>query len=84
MDTKNDIKLNKGASFDNAIVVETNNSQIGVAYEYKELKKIYPVHLVTLQYVTENNNKFYDVFEISLPNEEKTEVYFDITNFYGK
>jgi len=84
MDIKNDIEFNKGESFERAIIIETDNSQIGVAYEYQELKKIYPIHKITFQCVTEKNNKIYDIFEIDLPNEEKTEVFFDISNFYGK
>jgi len=74
----------KGASFDKAIVVETKNSLFGIAYEYKTLTEMYPIHKITLQSVTENNGKFYDVFELDLPNKEKTVVYFDISNFYGK
>jgi hypothetical protein len=84
MDEEKSIESNNGESFENSIIVETGDSQKGVAYEYQELRKKYPMYRITLQYVTEKNNKIYDVFEIDLPNEEKTEVYFNISNFYGK
>lgn len=84
MNKENNVEYSKGESFENAIFIETENPQKGVAYEYQELRKKYPIYKITFQYVTEKNNKIYDIFEIDLPNEEKTEVFFDISNFYGK
>ena len=73
-----------GTSFDAAIVVQDAQGEgEGVIAEYVWLKKNYGDWNPRDQSLVSNNDRKYDVIEISKGAETKR-VYFDITSFIGK
>ncbi len=77
-------KSKMGTSFADAISIEMTDTHDGVGYERFLLEKKYPSYKLLKQSFIEKDGKFYDVLDIALPNDKKTSVYFDISNFYGK
>ena len=72
-----------GFSMSNAIIISDCNDPEGVLQEYIELRKRFGQYKKIRRRLLEDNNRKYDVFELDI-NGEKVEVYFDITNFFGK
>ena len=73
-----------GSSFDNAIVIQEKSEGTGVDAEYKWLAKNYPGYTFISQSLSYHNKKPYDILSIKTSDGEKKDVYFDISNFYGK
>jgi hypothetical protein len=79
-----------GDSFENAIVIEMDNGDLGVDMEYKILKMIHSLGgnswKLDHQEMIKKNGKVYDKLSIVLENNPGFfhNYYFDITRFYGK
>ena len=66
------------------IIVGANNEIEGVDAEYDYLEsKIGDIEIESQTYIGEKD-KSYDVLKIKLANGIREEIWFDITNFYGK
>lgn len=78
-----------GKTMETAIIVKAANERDGIAAEYAYVATLYGQvrsnwNLVA-QYSSSKNNKQYDVLKIKLTkNDQIVEIYFDITEFYGK
>lgn len=86
-----DVKIagGDGLSLENAVIITAKSETTGVAAEYDYVASKYGARNVEWkilsQAVQNNKNKTYDVLTIQLTkNDEKLDIYFDITNFYGK
>ena len=75
---------NDGSSFDKAIFVQEDHEQPGIDFEYRWIRNKYPGSRVNGQSLSTHNNKPYDIFHITTADNIKLDVYFDISNFYGK
>jgi hypothetical protein len=75
---------NDGTSFDKAIIIEEQTESKGVNAEYIWLKQHYPGYKLKNQSLSNYNKKPYDVMNIVTSEGENKNIYFDITNFYGK
>ncbi|HEU4719121.1 MAG TPA: hypothetical protein VFU15_14855 [Bacteroidia bacterium] len=73
-----------GSSFDNAVVIYEKTEGKGVDAEYDWLKTHYPGYTVNRQSLVTHDGKPYDVLSITTADGEKKDVYFDISNFFGK
>jgi len=73
-----------GSSYENAIVISDCNNQEGVKQEYMEVRKRCGEYRLIRQVLLENEGKMYDKLELELRNGEKIDLYFDITDFFGK
>jgi len=73
-----------GSSYESAIVISDCSNQDGVQQEYKEVTKRFGEYRLIRQVLLENEGKMYDKLELELRNGENIDVYFDITDFFGK
>ena len=73
-----------GSSFEKAIFIKETGEGAGVDAEYAWIRNKYPGSKVNGQALMYHNNKPYDVIHITTADGAKTDVYFDISNFYGK
>jgi hypothetical protein len=73
-----------GSSFEKAIFIKETNEGSGVDAEYAWIRDKYPGSKVNGQALMNHNNRPYDVIHITTAASTKTDVYFDISNFYGK
>lgn len=75
---------NDGSSFDKAIVIQETHETPGVDAEYAWIRNKYPGSHTNGQALAYHNNKPYDIIHITTAESNKVDVYFDISNFYGK
>jgi len=77
-----------GTSFENAVIIKAKTTSEGISKEYMFISMFYGNRdkdwELIMQSLQEHNNKSFDVIEIKLKNGEVKEVFFDITNFFGK
>jgi hypothetical protein len=73
-----------GSSFEKAIVINEKSESKGVDAEYAWLRQNYPGYHMERQSLTFNNGKSYDILKIKTAEGKKKDVYFDISNFFGK
>ena len=73
-----------GSSFENAIIINETGESRGVADEYAWIKAHYRASTSNGQALLYNNNKPYDVLQITTADEKAISIYFDISKFYGK
>ncbi len=73
-----------GSDYDKAIVIDKKNESAGVAEEYKWLREHYPGYTLIKQSLKHKDGKSYDVMNIKTKEGEEKNIYFDITNFFGK
>jgi hypothetical protein len=73
-----------GSSYENAIVISDCSNQEGVQQEYKEVRKRFGEYRLIRQVLLEHEGKMYDKLELELKDSEHVDVYFDITDFFGK
>jgi len=74
-----------GSSREKAIVIlGAKNETRGVAAEYAWLKKHHSKWKVAQQSLIMKKGKKYDVLTCVLPDGQKKEVWFDISDFFGK
>jgi len=75
---------NTGFSYQNAIVIKEKTETSGVKSEYKWLEENYPGYKMIRQTLNFKGKKPYDILKIKTAEGQTLEIYFDISNFYGK
>ena len=75
---------NDGSSYEKAIVIEEKSEGPGVNAEYDWLRKHYPGYKFKKQSLNFHEKKYYDILSIVTGEGEKKDIYFDISNFFGK
>jgi hypothetical protein len=74
-----------GSSKEQAIIIlGAANETAGVDAEYDYLESKYGVFEIESQTYIGDKDKSYDVLNIKLADGIREEIWFDITNFYGK
>jgi hypothetical protein len=73
-----------GSSFDKAIVIHEDHERPGVNAEYNWIAGKYPGYKTRGQSLNNYKNKPYDIIHITTPDGKEMDIYFDISNFYGK
>lgn len=73
-----------GLSFETAIVITETSESKGVNAEYEWIANHYTNYKVKMQALNVHNNKPYDIITITQANGEDLELYFDISNYFGK
>jgi len=77
-------KVADGSSYDRAIVITEKTEGAGTSAEYGWIRKAYPGSKVTSQSLNYHNKKPYDILHIVTADNLPKELYFDISNFFGK
>jgi predicted Zn-dependent protease len=75
---------NDGSSYEKAIVIEEKSEKKGVDAEYAWLRQNYPGCRVGKQALNFKDKKPYDILTITTAEGETRQIYFDISNFFGK
>lgn len=73
-----------GTTYERAVVIIEKTETKGVKAEYKWLSEKHPGYTFISQKLLTKSDKPYDLILIKTHKGEKTEVYFDISNFFGK
>ncbi len=73
-----------GSSFEKAVVIKDKSETTGVSAEYTWLREHYPGYKSLGQSLLYKGKKPYDKLSIQTADGEKKEIYFDISNFFGK
>jgi len=73
-----------GNSPDDPVIIQANNSLVGVGAEYQWLRDKYPGHIRIEQKLLSYNGKPMDVVTIKTKEGEIKDIYFDISSFFGK
>ena len=73
-----------GLSYSTAIVITEKTETTGVRAEYKWIGEHYSDYKVKGQALTTHDNKPFDVITITLSNGKDLDLYFDISNYFGK
>ena len=73
-----------GTSFEKAIVIQEKNESTGVHAEYDWIRQNYPGSKITMQALSRQNKKPYDIINIVTAEGKEISIYFDISGFYGK
>lgn len=78
------IVIRDGSSFEKAIVIMETNEGSGGRAEYKWLADHYPGYRMGSQALVFHEKKPYDILKIETAEGVPKEVYFDISNYFGK
>jgi hypothetical protein len=82
------LKVKKGYSIDNAIIINATNSIEGVVTEHEHLDRICGSKDTDVKSLEQNllmeNQKIYDQFVIKMNDGTEKILYFEITSFFGK
>src|SRR6185295_7298281 len=74
-----------GSSMEKAVIIKgAKNEQVGVDAEYAWLAKKYPGYKTDQQALMGDKGKKYDMLSVTTADGKKVEVYFDITDYFGK
>ena len=73
-----------GSSFEKAIILTEKSEEAGINAEYAWINNNYTGYSINGQALKNNDGKHYDVFNITLADGSKKDIYFDISNYYGK
>jgi ABC-type glycerol-3-phosphate transport system substrate-binding protein len=87
-DNKTEVTITKskadGSSFEKAIILSEKTEEAGINAEYAWINNNYTGYSINGQAIKNYNGKHYDVFNITLADGTKKDIYFDISGFYGK
>ncbi len=72
----------KGSDFSNAIIINSENENDGVALEHDFIQKHFLFKRVVRQKLVNHLNKYYDVLTVETLNGKEEDVYFDIHQFF--
>jgi hypothetical protein len=75
---------NDRSSFEKAIVIKETHETPGIDAEYAWIRNKYPGSRTNSQALVYHKNKPFDILHITTADNIKVDVYFDISNFYGK
>ncbi len=73
-----------GSSFEKAIVITEKSSRPGIDAEYTYIRSKYPACKMRMQQLSHYKGKPYDILKITTAEGKDVDVYFDISNFFGK
>ena len=73
-----------GLSFETAVIIKEKSDFAGTDAEYKWISEHYSNYKVKMQSLNMHNKKPYDIITITLADNSNVELYFDITNSFGK
>jgi len=73
-----------GSSFERAIFITETQETPGIHAEYAWIKDKYPGYKLRSQSLSYYNRKPYDIIHITTADGTDRDIYFDISNFYGK
>jgi hypothetical protein len=73
-----------GSSFDKAIYITEDHETPGIHAEYAWIRDKYPGYKTRGQSLNYNKSKPYDIIHITTADGLDMDIYFDISNFYGK
>jgi len=73
-----------GSSFENAIIISDCDNIEGVDQEYNEVQKRFGNYKLIRQSLLNQEGRMFDKLELELEDGRIIEVYFDITDFFGK
>jgi hypothetical protein len=73
-----------GSSIEEAVIITAPNNYLGIRAEYDWIKKNCPGWQLELQSVLKGGGKVYDKMYFRTPNGRRTNLFFDVTDFYGK
>jgi predicted Zn-dependent protease len=76
--------IQNGASLLQAVIIDEKSEMKGIHVEYDWLKQHYPGYKMVKQVMTVHNKRHYDVMYIITADNQQKQIYFNITNFYGK
>ena len=76
--------VNDGSSYEKAIIIKAAHEKEGVDAEYAWLRNKYPGYSTRGQSLNNYKNKPYDIIHITTADGKQLDVYFDISNFFGK
>lgn len=73
-----------GSSIEKAVIIKAPNNFLGVRAEYDWIKKNHPNWRLGEQSVLKGGSKVYDKMYFLTPDGQRTTLFFDVTDFYGK
>ena len=73
-----------GLSFATAVVITEKTETSGVQAEYAWIKQHYENYEIKKQSLSYHDKKPFNVITITLANGNNLDLYFDITNYFGK
>ena len=73
-----------GTSYKNAIIIQEKSEKAGINAEYAWIKLKYPNSSTRGQTLNYYEKKPFDIIKIITTDGRNIDVYFDISNFYGK
>ncbi|MES2062716.1 MAG: hypothetical protein V4456_12400 [Bacteroidota bacterium] len=73
-----------GVSFQTAVVIQEKSEKTGIDAEYAWVKANYPGASSRGQSLIYHDKKPYDILKIKTADGKEQDLYFDISNFYGK
>ncbi len=74
-----------GSSVEKAVIIKgAKDSQAGIGAEYSYLKKTFPGYKLRQQSLQGKGGKKYDVLAITTKEGKDLDVFFDISDFFGK
>jgi hypothetical protein len=76
--------IEDGKSFETAIVIREKSETSGVHAEYQWIREHFSNYKVNGQSLSSQGKKPYDIITIEFADGSKQEIYFDISNFYGR
>jgi len=83
--TSNSLALvRNGLSFESAIIIEEKTEQSGVPAEYAWIDKHISHIGLGGQSLVDHDGKPYDIIQVKLPDGRVCDIFFDISNFFGK
>jgi hypothetical protein len=77
-------RVQDGKSFATAVVVTENHERQGIDAEYAWIKAQYPGYKSRGQALVYHDKKPFDIIHITTSDDLKMDLYFDISNFFGK
>jgi hypothetical protein len=77
--------INRGRSLKDAVVINAEYTQEGIEFEYKWIERVWGGDWTLIrQEVFHDEGKDFDILHIEFPDKSVKEIYFDISNFFGK
>jgi len=73
-----------GSSIETAVIIKAPNNYLGVRGEFDWIKKNRPGWKLETQSVLKGGGKVYDKMYFITPDGQRTNLFFDVTDFYGK
>ena len=78
-------KGGSGSSEQEAVIILGAESELeGVDAEYEFIQSLHTEFELDSQTFLEKRNKKYDILTVKLPGGSKKDIWFDITDFYGR